>query len=226
MRVLLVGGGKVGSYLAHELSKDGHVVTVIEGVPERARELSEDSSILVFEGDGTEVELLTAADVDRADWALGVTGLDEVNLVACQLALTLGAKRVLARLNNPRNRPTFDALGIPVVAVTDLMGQVITSEVEIDHLARVAVIGGGRLSVCEIEIPEGFPECALAELEFPQPAVLAAVLRAGEAEVPSATTRLRPGDRVTAVTTLENETELRDALSGAGDGGDEPRDDT
>jgi trk system potassium uptake protein TrkA len=214
VRVLLVGGGKVGSYLARELSKDGHVVTVIEGVAERARELSEASDVLVFEGDGTEVDLLRAADVDRADWALGVTGLDEVNLVACQLSLTLGAKRVLARLNNPRNRPTFEALEIPVVAVTDLMGQVITSEVEIADLARVALIGGGRLSVCEIEIPDGFPECTLAELTLPQPAVLAAVLRDGETSVPSATTRLRAGDRVTAVTSLENETELRDALSG------------
>ena len=58
MRVLLVGGGKVGSYLADELSSDGHVVTVIEGSADRAQELSEDSRILVFEGDGTDVELL------------------------------------------------------------------------------------------------------------------------------------------------------------------------
>jgi trk system potassium uptake protein TrkA len=222
MRLLLVGGGKVGSYLAHELSSDGHVVTVIEGSERRALELSENSDILVFEGDGTDVELLRAADVDRADWALGVTGLDEVNLVSCQLAMTLGAKRVLARLNNPRNRPTFDALGIPVVAVTDLMGKVITSEVEVSDLARVAVIGGGRLSVCEIEIPVGFPECALADLKLPQPAILAALVRDDEASVPDATTRLRRGDRVTAVTTLENEGAVRDALSGvtpAEDGG-------
>jgi len=214
MRVLLVGGGKVGSYLADELSSDGHVVTVIEGSAERAHELSEDSRILVFEGDGTDVELLRAADVDRADWVLGVSGLDEVNLVSCQLALTLGAERALARLNNPRNRPTFDALGIPVVAVTDLMGQVITREVEVADLSRVALISGGRLSVCEIEIPAGFPECTLAELELPQPAVLAAVLRGNEASVPAATTRLRPGDRVTAVTSLENEGAVRDVLSG------------
>lgn len=215
MRLLLVGGGKVGSYLADELSSDGHVVTVIESSERRALELSENSDILVFHGDGTDVELLTAADVDRAEWVLGVSGRDEINLVSCQLAMTLGAERVLARLNNPRNRPTFDALGIPVVAVTDLMGKVITSEVEVADLSRVAVIGGGRLSVCEIEIPGGFPACTLADLELPQPAILAALVRDDQASVPAAGTRLQAGDRVTAVTTLENEGAVRDALSGS-----------
>jgi trk system potassium uptake protein TrkA len=157
--------------------------------------------------------LLKAADVDRADWALAVTGLDEVNLIACQLALTLGAKRVLARLNNPRNRPTFDALGIQVVAVTDLMARVISQEVEVPDLSRIAVIGSGRLSLCEIEIPDGFPDRPLAELDLPAPSVLVTVKRGDEVWVPGAKTRLEPGDRVTAVTVVSNEAALHASLA-------------
>jgi trk system potassium uptake protein TrkA len=161
VRILLIGGGKVGSYLAREFVTDGHVVSVIEESVERARTVIEESGALVFEGDGTDVELLRSADVDRTDWVLAVTGRDEDNLVACELAATLGAKHVLARLNNPRNRPTFDALKIPVIGVTDLMAGVISHEVEVSDLSRVALMGGGKISLVERSIPEGFPETPL-----------------------------------------------------------------
>jgi trk system potassium uptake protein TrkA len=216
MRMLLVGGGKVGSYLAHELEGDGHVVTVIEDHPDRARALAESGSILAFNGDGTDVRLLKAADVDRADWVLAVTGRDEINLVACQLALTLGARRVLARLNDPRNRPTFDALEIPVVAVTDLLAEVISQEVGVADLHRLALVGGGRISVVERTIGDSFPHTPLVDLTLPDPSLIVTVLRDGNVFVPLASTRLRAGDRVVAVTSLENESTLCrviDALS-------------
>ena len=125
MRVTLIGGGKVGSFLSRELHDAGHAVTVVEDHAGRAKTLTDDSKVLVLEGDGTDINLLMGADTGRADWVLAVTGLDEVNLVACQLAITLGARHVLARLNNPLNRPTFEARKIPVVAVTDVMATLI-----------------------------------------------------------------------------------------------------
>ena len=217
MRALLIGGGKVGSFLAIELRAAGHVVALIEIVPDRAHDVTNTSDVLVFEGDGTDVDLLKSADVGRADWVLAVTGVDEVNLVACQLALTLGAKRVLARLNDPGNRPTFDALDIPVVAVTDLMASVIRHEVAVPDLSRIALIGDGSLSVCEVEIPAGFPEQPLADLELPRPSLLVALISDGEVSVPGADTLLKPGDRVTAVTTVANERALHTAIAELGD---------
>ncbi len=210
--MLLVGGGKVGSFLTRELLKAGHVVSVIEADETRARNLAEDTRALVFAGDGTDVRLLGDADVDRSDWVLAVSGHDEDNLVACQLALTLGAKRVLARLNDPRNRSTFEALGIPVVAVTDLMAQVISREVEVSDLHRIALMAGGNISLIERMVPDGFPARPLSEIEFPPPSILVTVVRGDDVEVPTASTVLRPGDRVLAVTTLGNERAFCDAL--------------
>lgn len=212
MRMLLIGGGKVGAFLARELDNAGHVVSVIEEDPERALDLSEDTKVLVFHGDGTDVELLSAADVDRADWVLAVTGRDEANLVACQLSSTLGAKRVLARLNNPRNRPTFEALGIPVVAVTDLMAQLISREVEVSDLHRIALMAGGHVSLIERVLDDGFPAIPLHSLDLPQPGVLVAVVRGEEVFVPTGSSMLQAGDRVLAVTSLENEGPLCDRL--------------
>lgn len=212
MRVTMIGGGKVGSYLARELHKAGHVVTVIEESHGHAESLTDDSKVLVLEGDGTDIRLLKAADTERADWVLAVTGLDEVNLVACQLAMTLGARQVLARLNNPLNRPTFDALDIPVVAVTDVMATLISREVDVPEFRHITLLGRGEISVYEIDVPEGFEPRPLAELRLPKGALLVALVSGDAVSVPTATTVLRPGDQVTTVSSMDLEDEVRIAF--------------
>jgi trk system potassium uptake protein TrkA len=216
VRALLVGGGKVGSFLARELLSAGHTVAVVEPNQERAEAIADDIDVVVIQGDGTDVGMLHAGDVDRADWLLAVTGLDEVNLVACQLGTTLGAKRVLARLNNPLNRPTFDALAIPVVGVTDLIVQIMSQEIAVADLDRVAVLGRGQLSLCEFEIPESFVATPIEDLDLPRPSVIAVVLRGETAIVPEAATRLEPGDRISAVTTVALESTLHRVFASNG----------
>ncbi|HSJ82264.1 MAG TPA: NAD-binding protein [Acidimicrobiia bacterium] len=212
MRVVLIGGGKVGSFLARELHKAGRVVTVIEESQGHAEALAEESKVLVLEGDGTDINLLKAADAERADWILAVTGLDEVNLVACQLALTLGARQVLARLNNPLNRPTFEALDIPVVAVTDVMATLISREVEVPEFRHVALLGRGEVSVYEIDVPPDFEQRPVAELRLPPRSLFVTVVSGDEVRVPTAATIIRPGDQVTAVSSVDLEDEVRAVL--------------
>lgn len=212
MRVVIVGGGKVGGYLASQLLDTGKVVTVIEPDARRARDLADTTTALVIEGDGTDIRVLESAHIDRADWLVAVTGLDEVNLVACELASTLGVKHILARLNDPRNRHTFAALDIPVVAVTDLIGEVIEREVETAQFRRVTLMAGGNLSVIEVEIPEGLAAIRVADLALPPESVLVALVSEGDTIVPGADSTLQPGDRVLALTSLDREPAVRDAI--------------
>lgn len=209
MRMLLVGGGKVGSFLARELVSEGHFVAVVEPNAERAQSLADDVDAVVIHGDGTDVSVLRAADVGDSDWLLAVTGRDEVNLVACQLGSTLGAKHIIARLNAPANRATFEALDIPVVAVTDLMVRVISQEIAASGLERIALVGRGQISVFEFEIPSSFPPTEIRSIDLPEPSVLAAVVRGAEVIVPGASTLIGPGDRITAVTSVTQEDALR-----------------
>jgi trk system potassium uptake protein TrkA len=198
MRVVVVGGGKVGVYLARHLSKTGQVVSVIEEKPERARKVTAETKVLVFEGDGTDIELLRAADVHRSDWVLAVTGQDEDNLVAAQLSLTLGAKHVLARMNDPANKATFDALGIQYVAVTDLMVSVISTEVAVPDFQRTDLFAGGKVIVLELDIPNDFEATRVQDLDLPGDAVLVTVVHGDQVSVVRGDSRVRPGDRVIA----------------------------
>jgi Trk K+ transport system NAD-binding subunit len=132
MRVIVMGGGKVGGFMARELQEGSHAVIVIEHNTSHAQQVAEETGALVIEGDGTDLELLEDIEIRPTDLFVAVTGVDEDNLVACQLVRTaFGVKKVLARLNDPRNRPTFDALRIPVVSVTDLLAQVIRTRARV-----------------------------------------------------------------------------------------------
>ena len=214
MRTLIIGGGKVGSYLARELDAAGHHVTDIESDLNRARQVGEATKVLVLHGDATDIRLLEEADIHRSDWVLAVTGRDEDNIVACQLAATLGATRVLARLNDPKNRSTFDALKIPVVAVTDLMVQVISREVTVDveEAVRIALLGRGQISLIEIEIPTDVEPQKVVDLSLPDRTILVSVMRGDEVVVPGPYTVIESGDRVLAVTNVENENAVRQEL--------------
>lgn len=209
MRVILVGGGKVGSFLARELVSDGHAVSIIEPSEERAQAAADDIDAVVVCGDGTDVGVLKSVDIQSADWLLAVTGLDEVNLVACQLALTLGVRKILARLNAPANRATFEALSIPVVAVTDLMVQVISHEIAVSDIQRIAVLGRGHVSLSEFEIADGFPSTELRDLDLPAPSVIVTVMREEAVFIPEATTVLEAGDRIVVVSSVAQEGAVR-----------------
>jgi len=221
VRILIIGGGKVGSYLARELTGIGHAVTVAERDPGLARDLSESMEALILEGDGTSIEILKAAEAGRSDWLLAMTGHDEINLVACELGEILGAKRVLGRLNDSRNRSTFDALGIPVVAVTDLIVKLISREIDVVDLERIALLSRGQVSLVEVEIAADVPHRRVADLDLPAQTVLVSVTReTGRLIVPQGETMIMPGDRVLVVTGIEQESDVRTALCRTDDAGD------
>lgn len=213
MRILLIGGGKVGAFLAVQLRDAGHTITVIEKDAQNAERIADETDVLCLLGDGTDVGLLRRAETNRADYVLALTGRDEDNLVACQLArAAFGAPRVLARLNDPRNRHTFEALSVPVVGFTDVVSKVISRELDVGELVQVALLDRGDVSLLEITIPDDIPPRPIISLDLPPSSILVTVRRNGSVSVPGAETVIQAGDRVLAVTRTENEEAVRDAL--------------
>src|SRR5712692_8399687 len=115
MYVIVIGGGKVGYYLSKHLIERGYEVTLIEKDPRRAEVLTSQLGGVVMVGDGDEMAFLATTGMERADVVVAVTGDDEDNLIACQMAKRkFDVPRTVARVNNPSNVRIFKTLGVDV----------------------------------------------------------------------------------------------------------------
>ena len=114
MYVLIAGGGKAGANVMRTLLRHGHEATIIEQDRDRYERLEAEFEHQAMNGDATELFVLEKAGIKRPpDLVLALTGDDEDNLVISQLAKEkYGVPKVIARVNDPRNQPHFDLLGI------------------------------------------------------------------------------------------------------------------
>jgi trk/ktr system potassium uptake protein len=113
MYVIVIGGGKVGYYLTKHLLGRSYEVTLIEKDARRAEQLTSQLGEVVMVGDGDEMSFLATTGMERADVVVAVTGDDEDNLIACQLAKRkFKVPKTVARVNNPANVQIFKTLGV------------------------------------------------------------------------------------------------------------------
>jgi trk system potassium uptake protein TrkA len=225
--IVIVGGGKVGFYLAKGLIDEGHEVLIIERDqkdPHRSENIAEElGSEVVLRGDGCEAATQEKAGVARADILIAVTGEDEDNLVACQVAKSrFKVPRTIARINNPKNELIFKLLGIDTtVSATSVILANIEQELPTHHLVPLLTLRGGGLEMVEVKIPDRSPAVGktLRELLLPQSALVSLVVDAsGTAKVPTADTVIQAEDEVLAVTRPDMESALRIVLTGQTDG--------
>jgi trk system potassium uptake protein len=226
MYIVIVGGGKVGFYLAKGLLDEGHEVLIIErGVsdPHRTEELADElGDDVVLRGDGCEASTLESAGVARADMFIAVTGEDEDNLVACQVAKhQFSVPRTIARINNPKNAAIFKVLGIDTtVSATSIILGNIEQELPTHHLVPLVTLRGGGFEMVELKIPDHSPAIgrSIQDLTLPQSAFVSLVVDSGgTASLPTPSTVIRAEDQILAVTRPESEQALRHALTGDGE---------
>jgi trk system potassium uptake protein len=217
MYILVAGGGKVGANLMRSLLRSGNEVTLIEQNPYRFAKLEAEFEHQVIRGDATELFVLERAGIKRPpDLLVAATGDDEDNIVMAQLARErYGVAKVIARINDPRNQPYFDLLGIsPTVSATDTMMALIEHEVPEHGLIQLLELRKENLEIVEVSIDK-FANCKgkrVSSLKLPDGARLISVVRNGKAEIPDETTQLEAGDQVLAILEPGKEDELRRVL--------------
>jgi len=217
MYVLIAGGGKVGSSVMRSLLRKGHEVTLIEQRRDRFEALEEEFEHMVMNGDATELYVLERAGIGRPpDLVLALTGDDEDNMVIGQLARDkYGVDKVVARVNDPRNQPHFDLLGITqtVCAVSNILG-LVEHEVPEHDLIHLLELRKENLEIVEVQIPKGAPSAGkkVEKLPLPEGARLISVMRNGQSEIAVGSTELQEGDQVLAVLQPGKEDELRRVL--------------
>ena len=201
--IMIAGAGKVGWNLARELLDKGNEVTLIENNRDRFQTVEQELEHSVQYGDASELWILERAGISRADMVIAVTGDDEDNMLICQVAKEKYlVDRIIARVNNPRNKPHFELLGIrPLVSATDLILRLIEHEVPEYGLVHLLDLPEQRLEIIEMMLPEDSKAAGqrVGDLEMPDGTLLISVLRERTGFVPNADTVLEPGDEILAV---------------------------
>ena len=205
MYVVIVGGGKVGSYLANVLLDNDNEVVVIEQSRPAADKLTLEleGQYLVIHGDGCDSNFQEDAGIRKADVFVAATGRDDDNLVACEIAMRIfNVPRCIARVNSPKNRRIFTEVGVEGVSSTVLIANMIEEEALMGSVGVVSALSRGDIVLAEIAInrlrnfseKDGVPVDAI---EMPEGSTLAAVDRRayGDAEIVSPDTVLYPGDK-------------------------------
>jgi len=219
MFAVIVGGGRGGSYLAQDLQSQGYQVKVVDRRPDVVAKLRQEIDGEVICGDGCSPQILEQVDTGKADLVVAVLHDDEDNLVVCRMAKHhFHVRRVIARVNNPRNQWLYTkAWGVDVaISQVHLTAKVIEEEIGLGELVTLLKLNRGEAALVELFLPEASP-CrgkVIRDLNLPADTVIASVIRGGKLLVPRGDTRLESGDEILAISTVAAEQALKDILVG------------
>lgn len=196
-RVMIVGGGMVGFYLAGRLEKMGVDVRLIEKDAERCAEIADKlSDTMVLNGDGSDLVLLREEDAGKMDVVFAVTGLDDKNLLCSLLVKQLGARKILSRVNRSVYIKLFEMVGVDravspgQVTADAVLQRVIGGE-------EVITLSDERMELVDFVVqPKAKIIGKAISHELPHDSMAGMVIREGEPMLPGGDFKAAVGDRI------------------------------
>jgi trk system potassium uptake protein TrkA len=223
MQIIINGGGKIGEYLASQLTSSGHQVAIIEINKKKLQRLAAQlpQQVLLILGDGCDSDSLADAGAEHADLFVATTGDDDVNLVSCELAtVVFSISRTIARVNNPKNERIFRRMGIEAVSSTTVISRLIEMETTEGVVHAVMSLSQGDLEITEVPIPRAMlgreqqgKRVADIAGALPNDSLLVAVGEGSSLEIVNGDTVLHPGDVVLTVSKAGLSHQIRDAFN-------------
>lgn len=215
-KVLIVGGGNIGYHLAKALDSKHFHTRVLESNPERCQFLSENlDRPIVLQGDGTDQDVLHEENVGNMDMVISVTGDEEINILTCLLAKSLGAKNTTTRVNNFAYMRLIDPIGIDHLVCPRLSA--INSILH--FIRRGKVISTASIKADAAEVLEAIAQensdvvgKPVMELGFPRGTLVLCFQRGKDVIIPRGDTVIEPEDRLIILTARNNINKVEKAL--------------
>lgn len=205
MRVVVIGGGKVGNKIIEQLSKESHDVTVIEKNPEVIQKINNYLDIACINGNAINYDIQKEAGVDAADIVIGCTSSDEINMFSCLLAKKLGAKHTIARVRNPEyyNQLNYikDDLGLSMVINPEYVAaNEISRILRFPSALKVETFAKGKVELLEFKVGVDSVLVGMKMKEishkFNLKVLICAVQRANDVIIPNGDLVLEAGDKL------------------------------
>ena len=219
MDIIIVGGGKTGTYLASLLTEDGYRIRVIEARKDHVAALrAQFGERDVILGNGADPLVLERAGILHADVVVAATGEDEVNLVVSTLAkMEYSVPRVVARVNNPVNAWMFnEGMGVDVgINQAELLARSVQEGLDLRDVFTILRLGKDGHAVVRVEVRPGSRVIgeALRDVPLPGTTILVAIDRDGDIIVPKGDTRFAAGDKIIAFTDAAGRERLHRAFA-------------
>lgn len=221
MRIVVLGAGTVGSWIADLLCQNRHRVTVVDEDPEHVRRINKELDVKAIVGSAAQSSVLFQADVIGADICMAVTGADEVNIVSASMAKAMGARRSVARVYSPifRDLSTFDYqrhFGIDrLMSLEHLSAVELARHIRNPGSVLIENFARGELEVQEITISANAPAVGspLKQLKLPSRIRIGSIYRDGRNFVATADDKLEPEDRITLIGRHDDVAGVRDQFS-------------
>jgi trk system potassium uptake protein TrkA len=203
MKALVIGGGKVGYFLVKTLLEHNTKVTLIEKDRDRAELISKELNIEVLCGDGSDISILTDAEIQNSEIVAAVTGNDEENLVICQIVkISFGKSKTIARINNPKNIKMFNQLGVDkTVCSTEVIASMINNEMNSETVKVIQVFDKGNMVLAEVFIraKNSWANQYIKDIKLPGNLVFISVIRKDEVIYAKGDTKILKDDIVMVV---------------------------
>ena len=153
MKIIVIGGGKIGEALTELLIREKHDVVLIEKDEKHAEELAEKLDALVLHGDGTDKKILKDAEIEKADVLIASTGDDKTNLMICEFAKDINVPNIISRINESDNEGIFTKVGVTnLINTTTAAVLAFKKAIEKPGKQLINLVAGGKGEVFEVSV--------------------------------------------------------------------------
>lgn len=219
MVIIIVGGGRLGSFLAGLMEEKDDEVIIVEKREQEIEKLRKDlNKTIIVHGDGCKLDILKKAGILKANVIVAATGHDEDNLIICQLSkFEFGVSKVVSRINNPKNEWFFTKdMGVDAaVSGARTLAKLIEEEAEVSNITTILNLAAGEISLVKsiIERTSKAAHKKIRELSFPKDCVIMTIVRDNKVLLPAGDSLLLPGDEVLSVVADESRKELKELFN-------------
>ena len=202
-KIMIIGGGKTGYYLARRLAEYGSQVKIIEKDKKRCHYLSEHlRNVMVLNGDGADISLLAEENFEQMDAFVTATGYDEENILLALTAKNHGVEDVISKISHESYNDLISTLDLDMVLnPLDITASTMLRAIRGNKRVISSVLLQGQAELMEFSVEKGMncTNIPLKDFRLPEYIIVAAVHRGLETIIPDGNTRMLPGDRVVIV---------------------------
>ncbi len=203
MKIVIVGAGTVGAAICIQLADEGHDITLVDSDSNAISEITNQCDVAGVEGNGANIGLLRKAGAENADLLIAVTSEDEINILCCAAAKKLGTKNTVARVRNPEYSELMSLMqGDMNLSLTINPELAVAKEIykmlRFPSAAKIDTFCHGRVEMAEFVVNADSPICGISlndlRAKLNMRFLICAVLRDGEAHIPTGYFSIKAGD--------------------------------